>query len=154
MQVKLVNATGTFLTFCTISQERQMHACCWGRGRSFENHSFKQANKWIGDQTATLFRLFIAFLSWPNLTCVNRPLSPFFYHPTTPGFPLFCWFFSELKINSHKKEGGQIIELFIAYLTSTWPNLTCWSKHLNSFFHRLTPPVGEPLWKFERTVFQ
>jgi hypothetical protein len=112
----------------------------------------KQAKEWIGDQTATLFRLFNALLSWPNLTCVNRPLSPFFYHPTPPGFPLFCWFFSELKINSHKKEGGQIIELFIAYLT--WPILTCWSKHLNSFFHRLTPPVGEPLWKFKRTDFQ
>jgi hypothetical protein len=54
--------------------------------------------------------------------------------------------------NNHKKEGGQIIELFIAYLT--WPNLTGWTLPFNSFFHHLTPLVGEPLQIFKRTVFE
>jgi hypothetical protein len=40
----------------------------------------KKSNKWIGDHMVSLFCLFIAFLTWPNLTCFSRPLSLFFYH--------------------------------------------------------------------------
>jgi hypothetical protein len=43
----------------------------------------KQAKKWIGGSRVSLFELFIAFLTWPNLTCLNRPLSLFFHHQTT-----------------------------------------------------------------------
>jgi hypothetical protein len=42
--------------------------------------------------------------------------------------------------NGHGKEGGQIIELFLAILT--WPNLTCWEHTTHSVFHHLTPLVG------------
>jgi hypothetical protein len=40
----------------------------------------KKSNEWIEDHTVSLFWLFIAFLTWPNLTCFSRPLSLFFYH--------------------------------------------------------------------------
>jgi hypothetical protein len=44
----------------------------------------KQVNEWIGGPRASLFQLFIAFLTWPNLTCLNRPLSQFFHYLTPP----------------------------------------------------------------------
>ena len=53
-----------------------------------------------------------AILTWPNLTGLNRPLSPFFHPLTLPGYPLECWQFAEFR----KIEGGLIIELFIAFL--------------------------------------
>ena len=95
----------------------------------------KQANKWIGDHMAWLFWLFIAFLTWPNLACLNRPFSMFF-HPLT-----LLFIFWNLK-NWDKKEWGPIIfYLFIAHLT--WPNLICFSRPFSLFFYHLTPLWGE-----------
>jgi hypothetical protein len=85
----------------------------------------KQVNKWIQGPRASLFQLFIAFLTWPNLTCLNRPLSQFFEHLTPPGWALIWRYFSEFWKLDMKRRGGRIIELFTAFLT--WPNLTCWS---------------------------
>ncbi len=52
---------------------------CVGRGRSFENRfsNFrpKQSNEWIGDPRASIFELFIAFLTWSNQTGFTWPLS-------------------------------------------------------------------------------
>jgi hypothetical protein len=53
----------------------------------------KQANQWIGGHMASLFLLFIACLTWPNLTGSNRPLSLFFHHLTLPGYPVFAVYF-------------------------------------------------------------
>jgi hypothetical protein len=55
----------------------------------------KQPNESIGGPRASIFELFIAILTWPNLTGLNRPLSPFFHPLTLPGYPLFCCLFSE-----------------------------------------------------------
>ncbi len=100
----------------------------FGVGRSFKivlsNFHPKQVNKWIGGPRASLFQLFIAFQTWPNLTCLNRPLSQFFYHLTPPGWPLIWQFFSEFQKMDMERRGGQIIELFLTFLT--WPNLTFW----------------------------
>jgi hypothetical protein len=100
-----------------------------GVGRSFENRSFENSSKtgheWIGGPRASLFQLFFAFLTWPNLICLNRPLSLFYHHLTPPGWPLIWQFFSEFQKMDMERRGGRIIELFLAFLT--WPNLTCWS---------------------------
>jgi hypothetical protein len=85
----------------------------------------KQVNEWIGGPRASLFQLFIAFLTWPNLTCLNRPLSQFFHHQTPLGWPLIWQFFLNFEKWTWKGGGGgQIIEHFLACLTR--PNLTCW----------------------------
>jgi hypothetical protein len=55
----------------------------------------KQPNKLIGGPRASIFELFIAILTWPNLTGLNRPLNPFFHPLTLPRYPLFCCLFSE-----------------------------------------------------------
>ncbi len=85
----------------------------------------KQSDEWIGGPRASLFQLFFAFLTWPNLTCLNRPLSPFFHHLAPPGWPLIWRFFSKFWKMDMERRWGRIIELFLAFLT--WPNLTCWS---------------------------
>ncbi len=85
----------------------------------------KQVNKWIGGPGLTFFNFFIAFLTWPNLTFLNRPLSLFFHHLTPPRWPLIWQFFSEFWKMDMERRVGLIIELFLAFLT--WPNLTCWS---------------------------
>jgi hypothetical protein len=53
----------------------------------FQSHSFEFSSK-TGQQRdwGPLFQLFIAFLTWPNTTCLNRPHSPFFHHLTPPVF--------------------------------------------------------------------
>jgi hypothetical protein len=84
----------------------------------------KQVDEWIGGPRASLFQLFIAFLTWPNLTSLNRPLSQFLHHLTPPGWPLIWRFISEFRKMNMERRGGQIIELFLAFLTC--PNLTCW----------------------------
>jgi hypothetical protein len=38
----------------------------------------KQVNEWIGGPRASLSQLFIAFITWPNLTCWRIPLIPSF----------------------------------------------------------------------------
>ncbi len=85
----------------------------------------KQVNEWIGGPRALLFQLFIAFLTWPNLTCLHRPFNPFIYHLTPPGWPLIWRFFLNFEKWTWKGGGGRIIELFLAF--PTCPNLTCWS---------------------------
>ncbi len=52
----------------------------------------KQPNESIGGPRASIIELFIAILTWPNLTGLNRPLSPFFHPLTLPGYPLCCLF--------------------------------------------------------------
>ena len=64
----------------------------------------KQPNKLIGGPGASeagdkkelgqIIELFIAILTWSNLTGWNRPLSSFFHPLTFPGYPLFCCLFS------------------------------------------------------------
>ena len=66
----------------------------------------KQVNEWIGGPRASLFQLFIAFLTWPNLTGLKRPLSPFFHHLTPPGWPLIWQFFLNFEKWTWKGEGG------------------------------------------------
>jgi hypothetical protein len=74
----------------------------------------KQANKWIGVHMTSLFLLFIAFLTWPNLTCSNRPLSLFFHPLTLPGYPLFCCLFSEnWKKIEIKRSGVQLLNFLL-----------------------------------------
>ncbi len=108
----------------------------------------KQPNKWIGGPRASIFELFLAIITWPNLTGLNRPLSPFFHPLTLPFLLLIFW---KLK-NGDKKEWGQIIELFIGCLT--WPNLACFREPFSLFFHHLTPPVEGSRRIFKRTVFK
>ena len=55
----------------------------------------KQPNELIGGPRASIFELFIAIPSRPNLTGLNRPLNPFFHPLTLPGYPLVCCLFSE-----------------------------------------------------------
>ncbi len=55
----------------------------------------KHPNESIGGPKASIFELFIAILTWPNLTGLNRHLSPFFHPLTLLGYPLFCCLFSE-----------------------------------------------------------
>jgi len=105
----------------------------------------KQANEWIGGFVFWIIKLFIAILTWTNLTCSKKPYSQFF-HP-----PFLLFIFWKLK-NGYKKEWGPIIELFIACLA--WPNLMCFIRLLGLLFQHLTPPVGGPLQIFERSVFE
>jgi len=48
----------------------------------------KQANEQIGAFVFWIIELFIAILTWSNLTGYNRPLSSFFHPLTLPGYPL------------------------------------------------------------------
>jgi hypothetical protein len=105
----------------------------------------KQANEWIGGFVFWIIKLFIAILTWTNLTYSKKPYSQFF-HP-----PFLLFIFWKLK-NGYKKEWGPIIELFIACLA--WPNLMCFIRLLGLLFQHLTPPVGGPLQIFERSVFE
>ena len=73
----------------------------------------KQANKWIGAHMASLFLLFIAFLTWPNLTGSNRPLSLFFHHLTLPGYPVFCCLFSEIRKMEIKRIWYQLLNFLL-----------------------------------------
>jgi len=45
----------------------------------------KQPNESIGGPRASIFELFIVILTWPKLTRLNMPLSPFFHPLTLPG---------------------------------------------------------------------
>ncbi len=47
----------------------------------------KQANEWIGDPRGSIIKLFIAILTWTNLTGSERPLSLFFHPQTLSGDP-------------------------------------------------------------------
>ncbi len=76
----------------------------------------KQANKWIGVHMASLFWLSIAFLTWPNLTCSNRPLSPFFHPLTLLGHSLFCCLFSENWKIKIKRSGVQLLNFLLLAL--------------------------------------
>ncbi len=69
----------------------------------------KQANKLTGVHMASRFWLFIAFLTWPNLTCSNRPLSLFFHPLTFPGYLFFCCLLSENKKIEIKMSGVQLL---------------------------------------------
>ena len=73
----------------------------------------KQAKEWIGGQMASLFWLFIACLTWPNLTGSNRPLSLFFHHPTLPGYRIFCCLFSEIQKMEIKRSGYQLLNFLL-----------------------------------------
>jgi hypothetical protein len=68
------------------------------------NFHAKQPNKSIGGPRASIFELFIAILTWPNLTGLNRPLSPFFHPLRLPGYPLSDVYF--LKIEKWRLESG------------------------------------------------
>jgi hypothetical protein len=46
----------------------------------------KHANKLIEDPGASIFERSIAILTWPNLTGLNRPFSPFFNLLALPGY--------------------------------------------------------------------
>ncbi len=105
----------------------------------------KQPNESIGGPRASIFELFIAILTWPNPTGLNRPLSPFFHPLTLPGYPLFCCLFSKNWKMEIKRSGVKCL---------TYPNLACFSGPFSLFFHHLTPPVEESRRIFERTVFE
>ncbi len=62
---------------------------------------------------ASLFWLFIACLTWPNLTGSNRPLSLFFHHLTLPGYPVFCCLFSEIWKMEIKRSGYQLLNFLL-----------------------------------------
>jgi hypothetical protein len=73
----------------------------------------KQANEWIGGHRASLFLLFIACLTWPNLKGSNRPLSLFFHHLTLPGYPVFCCLFSKIKKMEIKSIWYQLLNFLL-----------------------------------------
>ena len=54
----------------------------------------KQAKEWIGAFVFWIIELFIAILTWPNLTGYNSPLSLFF-HPLTPQVVGGSWWIFE-----------------------------------------------------------
>ena len=111
----------------------------------------KQVNEWIGGPRASLFQLFIAFLTWPNLTCLNRPLSPFFHHLTPPGWPLIWQFFLNLEKWTWKG-GGSNNWTFSCFPNLNQPNLLEDTTH--SIFHHLTPPVGGASTNFRKNGFR
>ncbi len=69
----------------------------------------------LGTTWLHFFWLFFALLSWPNLTCSNRPLSSFFHTLTPPRYPLFCCVSSENWKMEIKRSGVQLLNiLFLA----------------------------------------
>jgi hypothetical protein len=79
------------------------------------------------------------FLTLPNLTGLNRPLSLLFY-PQDFWVTIFLTVFY-LNFEKLTKRGGPILELLVAFLI--WPNLTELNRPLSPVFHPLTPPWGE-----------
>ncbi len=73
----------------------------------------KQPNESIGGPRASIFELFTAILTWPNLTGLNRPLSPFFHPLTLPGYPLFCCLFSENWKMEIKRSGVKLLNFLL-----------------------------------------
>ena len=82
--------------------------CSTGRDRSFENCSLKFSSK-TGKRMDWLF---IAFLTWPNLTCSNRPPCSFIPYPfwDTTFSAVYFLKFEKLEI---KRSGVQLLNFLL-----------------------------------------
>ncbi len=111
----------------------------------------KQANKSIGDPRGSNIKLFIAILTWLNLTGSNRPLSPFFHPLTLPGYPLECCQFSKFWKIDIKRRGSNYWT-FYCFTNLTLPNRIDYTP--KSFPSSPNTSGGVGMTNFEKNNFQ